>query len=74
LAEGNATVSGAIWLSRKFNVTRSASQGAVWPEGNPGEVGQPEVDQLKLAHPEDIEKATELYGTWRANQAPARSE
>ena len=39
--------------------------GAVWPEGSPSEVGQPEVDQLKLVHPEDIVKAIELYRTWR---------
>jgi hypothetical protein len=48
--------------------------GARWPEGNPGEFGQPEVDRLKLVHPEELEKATELYRTWRANQAPVRSE
>ena len=47
--------------------------GAGWTQGNPGEVAQQE-DQLKLVHPDDIEKATDLYGTWRANQATTRSE
>jgi hypothetical protein len=47
---------------------------AVWPKRNPGEVGRPAVDELKLVHLEDIEKATAFYQTWRANQSPARSE
>ena len=48
--------------------------GAGWPEGNPGEVAHPEEAQLKLVHPEDIEKAKDLYETWSANQSPTRCE
>ncbi len=48
--------------------------GAGWLEANPGDVAQPKVDQLQLVHPEDIEKAIDLYRTWRTKHAPARSE
>jgi len=41
---------------------------AGWLEGDSGEPPQSAEDQLKLLHPEDMEKVKHLYDTWKTNE------